>query len=48
MDIALGLEAPMGVWLPSRYHKHYYDEISGVSVDKTGIRQLWGDGGVGK
>ncbi|MGQ4557631.1 ABC transporter substrate-binding protein [Halobellus sp. GM3] len=48
MGIALGLEPPAGVWLPSRYHTQYYDEIPGVSVDKSGIRQLWGDGGVGK
>ena len=48
MGIALGLEAPKGVWLPSRYHTQYYDEIPGVSVDKDGITTLWGDGGVGK
>ncbi|MDQ2055687.1 ABC transporter substrate-binding protein [Halobellus sp. H-GB7] len=48
MGIALGLEAPKGVWLPSRYHTQYYDEIPGVSVDKDGITKLWGDGGVGK
>jgi len=48
MGIALGLDAPKGVWLPSRYHTQYYDEIPGVSVDKSGITKLWGDGGVGK
>ena len=48
MGIALGLQPPKGVWLPSRYHTHYYDEISGVSVDKGSIAQLWGDSGVGK
>jgi len=48
MGIALGLDAPKGVWLPSRYHTQYYDEIPGVSVDKDGITKLWGDGGVGK
>jgi len=48
MGIALGQEPPKGVWLPSRYHTHYYDEIPGVSVDGSSIRKLWGDGGVGK
>ena len=48
MGIALGLEPPEGVWLPSRYHTSYYDEIPGVSVDKSGIKKLWGDGGIGK
>jgi len=48
MGIALGLDAPEGVWLPSRYHTQYYDEIPGVSVDGDSIRELWGDSGVGK
>jgi iron complex transport system substrate-binding protein len=48
MGIALGQEAPKGVWLPSRYHTQYYDAIPDVSVDKSSIRKLWGDGGVGK
>ncbi|PSQ04045.1 Fe3+-hydroxamate ABC transporter substrate-binding protein [Halobacteriales archaeon QS_6_71_20] len=48
MGIALGQEAPLGVWLPSRYHTQYYDDIPGVSVDGSGIRKLWGDGGVGR
>jgi len=48
MGIALGLDAPEGVWLPSRYHTQYYDEIPGVSVDESSIRELWGDSGVGK
>jgi iron complex transport system substrate-binding protein len=48
MGIALGMEPPKGVWLPSRYHTQYYDEIPGVSVDKSSIRKLWGDSGVGK
>ncbi|REA02662.1 Fe3+-hydroxamate ABC transporter substrate-binding protein [Haloferax sp. Atlit-6N] len=48
MGVALGLDAPMGVWLTGRYHTQYYDEIPGVSVDKSSIRQLWGDSGVGK
>jgi len=48
MGIALGRGAPLGVWLPSRYHTQYYDDIPGVSVDESGIRKLWGDGGVGR
>jgi len=48
MGIALGLDAPEGVWLPSRYHTQYYDEIPGVSVDGSSIQKLWGDSGVGK
>ncbi|WP_144906174.1 ABC transporter substrate-binding protein [Halobellus captivus] len=48
MGIALGQEPPKGVWLPSRYHTHYYDRIPGVSVEGDAIEQLWGDGGVGK
>ncbi|WP_435361670.1 ABC transporter substrate-binding protein [Haloarchaeobius sp. DFWS5] len=43
MGIALGLEPPKGVWLPSRYHTQYYDDIPNVSVDKSAIKQLWGD-----
>ncbi|MDT3435354.1 ABC transporter substrate-binding protein [Haloarcula sp. 1CSR25-25] len=48
MGVALGLDPPEGVWLPSRYHTQYYDEIPGVSVDGSSIRELWGDSGVGK
>ena len=48
MGVALGMDAPEGVWLPSRYHTQYYDEIPGVSVDGSSIQTLWGDSGVGK
>lgn len=44
MGIALGQEPPKGVWLTSRYHTRYYDEIPGVSVDKSGMTDLYGDG----
>lgn len=44
MGVALGVEPPKGVWLPSRYHTQYYDEIPGVSVDKSGMKQLSNDG----
>ncbi|NHN41100.1 ABC transporter substrate-binding protein [Halorubellus sp. JP-L1] len=48
MGVALGLEPPKGLWLPSRYHTQYYDEIPGVSVDKSDMTELWGDSGLGK
>jgi len=44
MGIALGLDAPEGLWLPSRYHTNYYDDIPGVSVDTDPITQLSDDG----
>ncbi|WP_435197505.1 ABC transporter substrate-binding protein [Natronomonas sp. EA1] len=44
MGIALGLEPPKGVWLTSRYHTQYYDSIPGVSVDKSGMVDLYQDG----
>jgi len=44
MGIALGQDPPEGVWLPSRYHTHYYDEIPDVSVEKSGIERLSEDG----
>jgi len=47
MGIALGLEPPEAVWLTSRYHTHYYDDIDGVSVDKSDMVSLYQDG-VGK
>ncbi|MBX0297149.1 ABC transporter substrate-binding protein [Haloarcula nitratireducens] len=48
MGVALGRDPPEGVWLPSRYHTQYYDEIPDVSVDKSGMKKLWGSSGVGK
>ncbi|MDS0475951.1 ABC transporter substrate-binding protein [Natrinema sp. 1APR25-10V2] len=44
MGIALGQEPPEAVYLTSRYHTQYYDEIPDVSVDKSGMKALWGDG----
>lgn len=44
MGIALGQEQPKGVWLSSRYHTHYYDEIPGVSVDTGEMVDLYQDG----
>ena len=47
MGIALGQDPPEGVWLPSRYHTQLYDEIPGVSVDKSTITELWGENAPG-
>ncbi|WP_135821400.1 ABC transporter substrate-binding protein [Halostella litorea] len=44
MGVALGREPPEAVWLPSRYHTQYYDEIPGVSPDKSGMVRLSDDG----
>ena len=44
MGIALGRDPPKGVWLASRYHTRYYEEIPGVSVDKSGMVSLYQDG----
>jgi len=46
MGIALGLEPPKAVWLTSRYHTQYYDDVDGVSVDKSDMVSLYQDGGV--
>jgi iron complex transport system substrate-binding protein len=44
MGAALGVEPPKAVWLTSRYRTKYYDEIPGVSVDKSGMQDLSNDG----
>jgi len=44
MALALGAEPPEAVWLPSRYHTNYYDDIPNVSVDRDGISALYSDG----
>lgn len=44
MGVALGQAPPGGVWLTDRYHTQYYDEIPDVSVDKSGMLQLYSDG----
>jgi len=41
MGIALGQAPPEAVYLTSRYHTQYYDEIPGLSVDKSGMTSLW-------
>jgi iron complex transport system substrate-binding protein len=48
MGIALGQKPPKGVWLTSRYHTQYYDEIPGVSVDKSDMVSLSKSGSVSK
>lgn len=48
MGIALGQQPPKGVWLASRYHTQYYDDIPGVSVDQSELTSLFGESGVGK
>ncbi|SIS14479.1 ABC transporter substrate-binding protein [Natronorubrum thiooxidans] len=44
MGIALGQQPPEAVWMPSRYHTHYYDQIPDVSVDIDEIDALYSDG----
>jgi iron complex transport system substrate-binding protein len=44
MGVALGLEPPKGLWDTDRYHTEYYDDIPGVSVDKSGMVNLYQDG----
>jgi len=44
MGIALGREPPKALWLTNRYHTQYYDAIDGVSVDKSGMKDLYSDG----
>lgn len=44
MGVALNVDPPKGVWLTSRYHTQYYDGIPDVSVDKSGMVNLYNDG----
>ncbi|WP_335998852.1 ABC transporter substrate-binding protein [Halorientalis halophila] len=41
MAVALGVDPPEGVYLTSRYHTQYYDDIPGVSVDESDMVALW-------
>ncbi|AHG01472.1 ferrichrome-binding protein (plasmid) [Halostagnicola larsenii XH-48] len=41
MGIALGQQPPEAVYLTGRYHTQLYDEIPGVSVDKSDMDSLW-------
>ena len=47
MGIALGQEPPEALYLAGRYHTQYYDDIPGVSVDKSDMESFWGDGTLG-
>ncbi|HET7323534.1 MAG TPA: ABC transporter substrate-binding protein [Halococcus sp.] len=44
MGVALGHDLPKGVWLTDRYITRYYEAIPGVSVDKSGMIDLYSDG----
>lgn len=44
MGVALGRDPPKALWLTNRYHTQYYDEIPGVSVDKSDMVSLYQDG----
>ncbi|WP_122088100.1 ABC transporter substrate-binding protein [Halalkalicoccus subterraneus] len=44
MGVALGYEPPQALWLTDRYHTQYYDEIPDVSVDTSGMTDLYQDG----
>jgi iron complex transport system substrate-binding protein len=45
MGVALGqADGLSAVGFKSRYHTGYYDELDGVSVDKSGITQLYDEG----
>ncbi len=44
MGVALGQDLPKGVWLTDRYITRYYEKIPGVSVDKSGMIDLYSDG----
>ncbi|PAU82532.1 Fe3+-hydroxamate ABC transporter substrate-binding protein [Halorubrum salipaludis] len=41
MGVALGQRPPEAVYLTGRYHTQLYDEIPGVSVDKSDMQSLW-------
>ncbi|MFC7008740.1 ABC transporter substrate-binding protein [Halalkalicoccus salilacus] len=44
MGVALGYEPPEALWLTDRYHTQYYEEIPNVSVDTSGMTDLYQDG----
>ena len=48
MGAALGVEPPKAVYLKGRYHTQYYDDIPGVSVDKSDMKDLWLGSGLSK
>ncbi|WP_148286685.1 ABC transporter substrate-binding protein [Halarchaeum acidiphilum] len=44
MGLALGLDEPRALWLANRWHTNYYDDIDGVSADKSDTISLYQDG----
>lgn len=44
MGVALGYEPPEALWLTDRYHTQYYEGIPDVSVDTSGMTDLYQDG----
>jgi iron complex transport system substrate-binding protein len=49
MAVALGHgDSVNSLGLPSRYHVDHYEELSGVSIDKSSITKLIGDAGISK
>ncbi|WP_435098937.1 ABC transporter substrate-binding protein [Halarchaeum sp. P4] len=44
MGLALGVQEPKALWLTGRWHTNYYDEIDGVSADKSEMVSLYQDG----
>lgn len=49
MGVALGVaDGLSAVGFKARYHTDYYEELDGVSIDKEGLTELIGDGGIDK
>ncbi len=45
MGVALGMtDGLKAIGLPGRYHTQFYDELSGVSVDKSSLTTLYSEG----
>ncbi|SIR81681.1 ferrichrome-binding protein [Haladaptatus litoreus] len=45
MGVALGMgDSLQAIGLPSRFHTQYYDELSGVSMDKSSLTTLYSEG----
>lgn len=49
MGVALGVSDGLSaVGFKARYHTDYYEQLDGVSIDKKGLTELIGDGGIDK
>lgn len=44
MGVALGVDAPGALWLPERFNSSHYEELPGISIDKSSITTLYSDG----